>query len=68
MRKASKKEIETSGLKELGLTEEEVGERGSMTKLEKLFLPPVTKEAEILEGTPDEAAAKLAKILKEKGA
>lgn len=67
VRKAAKKEIETSGLKDLGLTEDEVGESGSGTKIERLFPPPVTKEAEILQGSPEEVATKLAQILKEKG-
>ena len=67
VRKASRKEIETSGLNELGLAESEAGESGSGTKIERLFLPPVTKEAEILQGSTDEVATKLAQILKDKG-
>ncbi len=67
VRKAAKKEIKTLDLKELGLKEEEVGEPGSKVKQERLFLPPVTKEAEILQGNPDEVATKLARILKDKG-
>lgn len=67
VRKASKKEIKVLDLKTLGLKEEEVGESGSKVKEERLFLPPVTKQAEILQGEPEEVAAKLAQILKDKG-
>ncbi len=67
VRKAAREEIETSGVTELGLTEEEVGESGSRTRVERLFLPPVTKETEILQGSPDEVATRLARILKDTG-
>ncbi len=67
VRKAAKKEIRTLGLKELSLTEDRVGKTGSATRIERLFLPPVTRQAEILEGSPEEVATKLAQILKEKG-
>jgi electron transfer flavoprotein beta subunit len=67
VRKAAQKEIELLGLKELDLREEEVGESGSGTRVERLFPPPVTKEAEIMQGSPEEMAAKLAQILKDVG-
>lgn len=67
IRKASKKEISIAGLAELGLSAPEVGESGSATRVDKLFLPPVTKETEILQGSPDEVATRLAQIIKEKG-
>jgi len=67
IRKASQKEIKTLGLQELGLKEGEVGESGSKVKEERLSLPPVTKETEILEGDPEEVATKLARIIKDKG-
>ncbi len=67
VRKASQKEIRTLDLQALGLKGEEVGESGSRTKEERLFLPPVTKETEILEGSPEEIAAKFAQVLKDKG-
>ncbi|MFC1871350.1 electron transfer flavoprotein subunit beta/FixA family protein [Chloroflexota bacterium] len=57
VRKASKKEIE---MREIS------PEVGVMTRLERLFLPPVTRQAEILEGSPDEVAERLAQILKDK--
>ncbi len=67
VRKAAQKEMKVLGLKELGLSDREVGESGSGTRVERLFSPPVTKEAEIVQGSPDEVAAKLAQILKDVG-
>ena len=67
IRRAMKKEIKVLGLKELGLKEGEVGELGSKTKLERLFIPPVEKRAEILKGAPEEVSAKLAEILRSEG-
>lgn len=67
VRKAAQKEMNILGLKELGLKEEEVGDSGSRTKEEKLFLPPVTREAEILQGNPEEVTTRLSQILKDKG-
>jgi electron transfer flavoprotein beta subunit len=67
IRKAAKKEIEILGLKEIGLEEKEVGEAGSRTRIEKMYIPPVTKRAEILEGTSEEIAIKLAELFKGKG-
>lgn len=65
--KASKKEISIKGLDDLGLKEEEVGKRGSKTRIERLTLPVQEKMAEMIPGTPDEAADKLSTILKERG-
>ncbi|MEA2089228.1 MAG: electron transfer flavoprotein subunit beta/FixA family protein [Thermoproteota archaeon] len=67
IRKAMKKEIKVLGLNDIGLKENEVGESGSWITFEKIFMPPVEKEAEILRGNPDEVSAKIAKILKAKG-
>ncbi|MGQ9535724.1 MAG: electron transfer flavoprotein subunit beta/FixA family protein [Actinomycetota bacterium] len=67
IKQAAKKEIAIKSAADLGLDPSEVGEAGSWAVLEK-FTPPVVGEmAEILEGDPDETAAKLAAILKEKG-
>jgi electron transfer flavoprotein alpha/beta subunit len=54
-------------LEGLELKEEDVGEQGSKTKLEKMFIPMVEKRAEILEGTPEEVSGKLTELLKGKG-
>ena len=67
IRKAARKEIEFLGLNEIGLEEKEVGEAGSMTRIEKIYIPPVLKRAEILEGTSEEISAKLAEVFKGKG-
>lgn len=67
IKQAAKKEIALKNAADLGLDPSEAGESGSWAVLEK-FTPPVVGEmAEILEGDPDETAAKLAAILKEKG-
>jgi electron transfer flavoprotein beta subunit len=67
IKQAAKKEIAIKGASDLGLDASEVGEAGSWAVLEQ-FTPPVVGEmAEILEGEPEETAAKLAAILKEKG-
>lgn len=67
VRKAAKQEIKIIDREGLGLREDEVGETGSIAKEERLFLPPVTREAEILQGSPDEAATRLAQILRDRG-
>ncbi len=66
-RKAMTKEIKVLGLAEVGLSENEVGEAGSWAKIEKMYVPPVEKQAEFLKGSPEEIAAKLAEILKARG-
>lgn len=67
IRKAMKKEIKVLGLNDLGLKADEVGKSGSWITVEKIFMPPVEKEAEILEGSPDEVSARIAEIVKTKG-
>ncbi|MFQ5758366.1 MAG: electron transfer flavoprotein subunit beta/FixA family protein [Candidatus Bathyarchaeia archaeon] len=67
IRKARSKEIKVLDLKELGLKENEVGEVGSWMTVERMFVPPVEKEAEILEGTPDEVTSKITDILRARG-
>lgn len=67
IRKVAKKEIFSKSAGDLGLSADDVGEAGSKTILEKLFVPPTGEVAEILEGDPPVVAEKLAGILKEKG-
>jgi electron transfer flavoprotein beta subunit len=67
IRKAMQKEIKMMSLADTGLSENDVGLAGSWLKIEKLYVPPVEKQAEFLKGTPDEMAAKIAEILKAKG-
>jgi len=67
IRKAKQKEIKVMGLADVGLSESDVGEVGSWLKIEKLYVPPVEKQAEFLKGNPDEIAAKIVEILKSRG-
>ncbi|MFQ6068344.1 MAG: electron transfer flavoprotein subunit beta/FixA family protein [Candidatus Bathyarchaeia archaeon] len=67
IRKAMQKETKVLGLAEVGLNENEVGEVGSWVKIEKMYVPPVEKQAEFLKGTPEEIATKIAEILKARG-
>lgn len=68
MKRAREQEIKVVDLKGVDLKEDEVGEVGSKTRLEKLSIPVVESKAEILEGTPEEISGRLAEILREKGA
>ncbi len=67
IRKAMKKKIEVLDLDDLDLAEEAVGEAGSKTSLVKLFIPVVTAQATILEGSPEEVSSELATIFKNEG-
>ena len=67
IRRVAKKEIGAKGMGDLGLSGDEVGLRGSLSQIEELYFPPVGEGAEILEGTLDEKAEALVKILKERG-
>jgi electron transfer flavoprotein beta subunit len=61
IRRAAKKDIEEFGEDDLEL------DLVSNSTLEELYVPPVAKQVEILEGTTGEAAGKLTDIIKEKG-
>jgi electron transfer flavoprotein beta subunit len=67
IRKAMQKEIKLMSLADTGLAENDVGISGSWIRLEKLYIPPVEKQAEFLKGNPDEIAAKITEILKSRG-
>ncbi len=67
IRRARQKKIEVLGLQDLGLREEEVGESGSWIRIEKMFLPPIEKEVEILTGEIGEITAKIVETLRAKG-
>lgn len=67
IRKAMQKEIKVFSLAEVGLSENEVGEAGSWTKIENMYVPPVEKQAEFLKGSPEEVAARITEILKARG-
>jgi electron transfer flavoprotein alpha/beta subunit len=66
-RKAMQKEIKVIGLSGIGLSESEVGEAGSWIQTQKMYVPPVEKQAEFLKGSPDEVASRISEILKAKG-
>jgi len=65
--KASKKEILLKGLQDLPLQADDVGRKGSKTWIEAIRKPVQEKMAEIIPGTPEEAAATLSVLLKERG-
>jgi electron transfer flavoprotein beta subunit len=67
IRKAMQKEIKVMALADTGLTENDVGTAGSWINIDKLYVPPVEKQAEFLKGTPDEIATKITAILKSRG-
>jgi electron transfer flavoprotein beta subunit len=67
IREASKKEIKVMDLAATGLSEDQVGEAGSVAVMVQYSVPVVGELAEILEGDASETAGKLAGILKEKG-
>jgi len=67
IRKAMQKQIKVMSLADTGLSENDVGEAGSWIKIEKLYVPPVEKQAEFIKGAPDEVAAKIAEIIKARG-
>jgi electron transfer flavoprotein beta subunit len=67
IRKAMQKEIKVMGLADIGLAENDVGLAGSWLSIEKMYVPPVEKQAEFLKGNPDEIAAKIVEILKSRG-
>ncbi len=67
VRKVASMEIPLMGLDDLGLDGSSVGSEGARIQIETMVLPPEGEGAEILTGTPEEAAARLGEILKEKG-
>jgi electron transfer flavoprotein beta subunit len=66
-RKAMQKEVKVIDLAGTGLSDSDVGEAGSWIKVEKMYVPPVEKQAEFLKGTPDEIASRIVELLKAKG-
>jgi electron transfer flavoprotein beta subunit len=61
IRKASKKEIPTWSLADLGLEAGQVGQAGSQVRWPEVGLPPAREtKTEIIQGTPAEAAKSLA--------
>ena len=67
IRKARSKPIDVFDPGDLGLPCAEFDQLRDLLELESLELPPAGREAELLQGSPDEAARQLATVLKEKG-
>ena len=67
IRKAMQKETKILGLADIGLSENEVGEAGSWITIEKIYAPPVEKQAEFLKGSAEDIATKITEILKARG-
>jgi electron transfer flavoprotein beta subunit len=67
IRKAMQKEIKLMTLADTGLTENDVGMAGSWIRIEKMYVPPVEKQAEFIKGSPDEIASRVTEILKSRG-
>ncbi len=67
IRKAMAKKITILGLADIDFDVSEFGAAGSWIKVEKMFTPPVEKQAELINGNPEEVAAKIAEILKSRG-
>lgn len=67
IRKVAKKEIKALGVGDLAMKTDEIGEAGSRTLIERVFLPPVGEGAQMIEGTMDQIAERVVTIVKEKG-
>ena len=64
IKQAAGKPLDEISHTDLGLSDDDVGETGSVSRVRKMFVP-VKGQAELIEGTPAEQAARLAEILKE---
>jgi electron transfer flavoprotein beta subunit len=67
IKRARRKEIEVLGLRDIRLREEEVGEKGSWIRVERIYRPPLEKEPVILQGSPEDIATKLVEVFRAKG-
>jgi electron transfer flavoprotein beta subunit len=67
VRKVASLEIPVLELGDVGLDASQVGTDGSRVETVSMSLPPEGEGAEIIKGKAEEAAARLAEILKEKG-
>ena len=59
MLRARKAALTKWGVKELGVSEEAVGLKGSPTKVVRIFTPPLREKGEMIPGLPREQAARL---------
>jgi electron transfer flavoprotein beta subunit len=65
IKQAAAKPIETLGLEDLGLTSENVGEGGSLSRVRRMYIPEKGR-AQMIEGSVAEQAAQLAQIIKDR--
>jgi electron transfer flavoprotein beta subunit len=64
IKQAKAKPVEVLSHTDLGLSDEEVGEAGSASRVRRMYLPE-KGQAELIEGTPAEQAARIVEIIKE---
>jgi len=62
--KAAESRIETWAARDIGTDQNSVGLKGSPTQMLNVFAAPLGRKGEILQGTPDELAAKLIEKLR----
>ena len=67
IKNSMKKSVELLEPSQLGLTDDGVAESLRQTRVEEMYIPMVEKYAEIIEGKPEEAGARLMELLVEKG-
>lgn len=67
IRRAMQKEIKVMTLKDIGLSEKDVGEEGSWLRVKSLFIPPAEKKVEFITGSLEEIASKVVEILRKRG-
>lgn len=64
IKQAKAKTVEVMSHTDLGLTDDEVGETGSLSRVRKMYTPK-RSQAELIEGTVAEQAKRIAEIVKE---
>jgi electron transfer flavoprotein beta subunit len=67
IKRAQAKELKVFSAPEAGITVSDVGASGARSALERLYVPKVEVHAEIIQGNENEASAKLAAVLRERG-
>jgi electron transfer flavoprotein beta subunit len=65
IKQAAAKPIEVLCLEDLGVAAAHVGERGSLSRVRRMYIPEKGR-AEMIEGTVEEKAARLAQIIKDR--
>lgn len=64
IKQAKRKEIEVLSHEDIGLTDDDVGVKGSLSRVRRVVMPE-KGQAELIEGTPAEQAARLTQIIRE---